>query len=315
MKTLFFKLIMLLMIVALVLAACGDDDKSSDKPTPTPEKPVIKLAAMPWESAEVNVTVAKLLLEQNLSYPVELVPTTTDEQWDKLADGTVHAQMEVWAQSSEIPATAEDGGELGAVGHGGWYIPFYMLDEHPDLRTWEGLQDPANVALFATEETGDKGRLLSGDPGWVHSQYAEAIVRNLELDLQIVYAGQEADELAIVEEAYENREPILFYFWTPHWVHGVYDLFEVQLPPYTAECYADPEAIACAYPSDVLRKAFWPGLKDYAPEAYQFLANFNYTTQDQIAIMAQVQLEEKTVEEAAQSWIDTNEDVWKAWLP
>ncbi len=306
---------LLLMLIALVLAACGGDDKKSEEKTVTNDKPVIKLAAMPWESAGVNLAVAKILLEEKLGYPVELVPTTTDQQWTMLADGTVHAQMEVWAQSSEIPSTAEDGGELGAVGHGGWYVPFYMLEEHPDLRTWEGLQKPENIALFATAETGGKARLLSGDPGWVHSQYAEAIVKNLGLDIQVVYAGSEAEELAVIAAAYEKQEPILFYFWTPHWMFAVYDSFEVQLPPYTAECYADPAAIACSYPSDLLRKAFWPGLKDYAPDAYLFLKNFNYGTQDQIAIMAQVQVQKKTVEAAARDWINKNEAVWTAWIP
>ena len=48
-----------------------------------------------------------------------------------------------------------DGGELGITGKIGWYVPTYMLDEHPELATWEGLK--GNADLFATAETRRQG--------------------------------------------------------------------------------------------------------------------------------------------------------------
>jgi glycine betaine/proline transport system substrate-binding protein len=313
------KFVALLTIIVLVLAACGDDDE----PKKESSKPVIKLAEAPWLSDQVTVAVARILLEDQLGYQVEVVPTDPAQQWEAVSSGTVHARMEIWPMSSEAEfqqyvtdaKTVEDGGALGPAGHGGWYVPTYVIDDHPDLQTWEGLKNPDNIALFATQETGGKGRLLSGDPAWVHSQAAETLVQNLELDLQIVYAGTEQDELDVLAQAYEKREPILIYFWTPHWAHALYDLFEVQLPPYSDECYADQAAIDCAYPSDPFHKVFWPGLAEYAPEAYQFLKNFNYTTMDQIQIMALVEIDKKTVDEAARTWIEKNEAIWKPWVP
>ena len=66
-------------------------------------------------------------------------------------------------------------GPLGAVGQIGWYVPDYVLKDHPRLATWEGLKDPETAKLFATAETGDKGRFLATDPSY--SQYDEAIVK------------------------------------------------------------------------------------------------------------------------------------------
>jgi glycine betaine/proline transport system substrate-binding protein len=209
----------------------------------------------------------------------------------------------------------ENGGPLGPVGKIGWYIPTYMLKDHPELATWEGFKDPANVKLFATAETGDQGQFLSGDPSW--TQYDADIIKNLGLNLKVVSAGSEEAILAQLDAAYSRQAPLLFYFWTPHSALAKYDLTEVKLPPSSDECYAKAASggVACDYPPDNLFKIFWVGFKDYAPDAYTLLKNMNYTTKDQIGMIAAVDLDGKTPDEAARAWVDAHPDVWKAWLP
>ena len=193
-------------------------------------------------------------------------------------------------------------------------MPAYMLNDHPELATWEGFANPDNAKLFATAETGDKGQFLAGDPSWV--QYDADIINNLGLDMQVVTAGSEDAVVAALTSAYSRQEPIVFYFWTPHSIHAQYDLVQVELPPYSDECYAKAESggVDCAYPSDDLFKIASASLKDEAPDAYQFLKNFNYT-KDQIEMIAAVELDEKSPEEAAKAWLAAHEDTWKAWLP
>ncbi len=41
----------------------------------------------------------------------------------------------------------------------------------------------------------------------------------------------------------------------------------------------------------------------------------SYTTDDQIAMLAAVETEGKSIEEAAADWIANNESVWQSWLP
>ena len=43
------------------------------------------------------------------------------------------------------------------------------------------------------------------------------------------------------------------------------------LPEYSAECYADPAAIACDYPEDVLLKVASAKLEEKAPDVLAFL--------------------------------------------
>ncbi len=322
--------LLLSLILVLILAACGgsaDDDNKDDKKASTADtsnNPTIILAYNPWHASELNVNVAKIILEDELGYPVELKQIEESDQWEALKSGDIHAVLEVWgsghvanyAQYVDDEQSVEDGGELGPVGKIGWYVPTYILRDYPELATWEGLKDDANAALFKTDATGDKGQFLAGDPSWVH--YDQQIIENLGLNLEVVeFEGDnpEGQVIELVKTAYENEEPILFYFWTPHSVHAQYDLEQVQLPEYTDDCYADEAAIACDYPEDRFYKIFWAGLSDYAPTAYQFLENMNYTNRDQITMLAAVEIQGKSVEEAAQDWVDANGSVWQAWLP
>ena len=55
-------------------------------------------------------------------------------------------------------------GLLGPEAKIGWYVPTFVVDEHPELATWEGFKDPELAKLFATAETGDLGQFLMGDP-------------------------------------------------------------------------------------------------------------------------------------------------------
>lgn len=294
-------------------------------PAPTGDKPVIKLAENPWTGSSVNVYVAKQLLEEKLGYQVEIVSIQETLQWDAVSKGELSAVLEVWPsgevhqkglqQYVEGDKTVENLGELGVVGKISWYVPKYVVDQYPELATWEGFKKPELARLFATAETGEAGQFLTGDPSWV--QYDEEIIKNLGLNLKVVQSGSEQAVLSALDSAYSRKQPILFYLWTPHSAHNKYQLVPVKLPDYTAECYAEANAgkKACDYPKDVLFKIANAKLKETAPEAYQLLKNMSYTDTDQIAMIADVELNGKTPADAAGAWIEKNETVWSKWLP
>ncbi len=312
--SLFWSALTLATVLALMLAACGG--------AATP-KITIKLAENPWSGSSVNVNVAKILLEKELGYTVEIVAIDENAQWASLSNGDLSASLEVWPsghaenvkQYITDQKVVENAGELGVIGKIGWYIPTYLLADHPELATWEGFQTPENAAMFATAETGDKGQFLGGDPSWV--QYDEQIIGNLGLNLQVVYAGSEQAILAAVDAAYSRQDPVLIYFYKPHSAFAKYDLTNVALPEHTEDCYAKSESggVDCDYPTDVLFKIVWAELKDKAPDAYQLLKNMNYSTDEQVSMIADVDANGKTAAQAAQTWIDNNEAKWKAWLP
>ena len=288
--------------------------------TDTGSQTTITIAVNPWDGSALNVAVAEQLLESELGYTVETVEIDEFGQWPAINTGDIDASLEVWpsghAQNREDfidnpDGNVADAGELGIVGGIGWYIPTYMVDQHPELATWEGFADPALAGLFATAETGDQAQFLSGDPSW--TVYEEQIIENLDLPIEIVYAGSETGILAAVDAAYNRQDPVLFYFWTPHVAFASYDLARVALPEYSDACY-ESGAVDCDYPPDNLFKIVNGDLAADAPAADAFLRNMNYTAADQISMLGALDAG-MSIEDAAAAWIEANSGTWSAWLP
>jgi glycine betaine/proline transport system substrate-binding protein len=325
-----------LAIFTLLAAACGGggaattadggDTGTTGAATATtvgidPSKPTINIVVNAWTASALNVEIAKQLIETQLGYPVEAVAIDENAaMFTGLADGTVDAVLELWPSgiTDDERAFLDEGtvvniGNLVAVGKIGWFVPQYVIDEHPELATWEGFQDPANAALFATAETGELGRFLGTDPSY--SQYDEAIIENLDLPLQVVFSGSEPATVAELDARFAAQEPIVMYWWTPTAAVAKYDLVNVTLPAYSEECYADPAQIDCDYPEDVLIKVASAQLEDKAPDVWEFLSNFTITTEDQLAMLPSAEIDGEDVSVVAKEWIDTHQDVWQAWLP
>lgn len=299
--------VLLLLFVAVFAVACGGGEKAT-----------ITMIENPWPASELNAAVAKIIIEKELGNPVEIIALDENAQWDALSAGDADANLEVWpsghgeriAEYIDNLGTVENGGLLGPVGEIGWFVPTYVIEANPALATWEGYK--AAAADFASAETGDLGRFLGADPSWV--QYDEQIIANLGLPFQVVWTGSEDALLAEVSSAYSRQEPVLFYFYSPHAIFQQFDLTQVELPAYSDECYADAAMVDCAYPKDELMKIFSAGLKDKDAAVHTFLSNMSYGSDAQIEMLAMLN-DGKTVDEAAQAWVDAHEDVWKAWLP
>ncbi|HEX6131856.1 MAG TPA: glycine betaine ABC transporter substrate-binding protein, partial [Actinomycetota bacterium] len=251
--------------MTLALAACSDVEEEPPAGETTGgetgggeaavaqcgSEPIV-IAVNPWVGAEANANVAKVLMEEHMGCAVELQEVNETAQFPGMAAGDIDATLEVWPsghakdrkQYIDQAGTVVDGGELGIVGNIGWFTPSYVVEQYPEYATWEGFEEDADV--FATAETGDKGRFLGADT--TYSIFDEAIIESLGLDLEVVYSGSEAASLVALDKAVTNEEPILMYWWTPQWANAKYDLVEVELPPFDEECEAialeDPDVAA-----------------------------------------------------------------------
>jgi glycine betaine/proline transport system substrate-binding protein len=315
-----------LISLALVAAGCSDVSSSTSPGGATGAVPdnsgtTINLAISPWVGSQANVAVAQKLLEDKLGYTVETTDIDEYAQFKSLSNGDLDATLEVWpsghaADYKKYIDNANgvvDGGQLGVTGQIGWWIPTYMLQDHPELSTWEGLKQDA--PLFETSDSGGAGQILDGDPSYV--TFDQAIANNLGLNLQVKYAGSEAAELTELKTAYSQNKPILMYFWTPHWAQEKYDLTMIELPKVTDACTQaaadNPDAYACAYPEDDLYKAFNDQLQTNAPAAYAFLSAMSWTNDDQNGVGLDIN-DGMDPADAAQKWIDANPTVWQPWV-
>ena len=319
----------LVLVMAMFAASCSDVSSTTTGATgsgssggvPDNSGVTIKLAVNAWVGAEANAEVAANLLRAKLGYTVELVKIDEFEQFPALASGDLDASLEVWPSVHpkdyknyiQADAGVTDEGPLGVVGQIGWFLPTYMLTDHPEFATWEGLK--GNESLFATAETGSQGQLVDADPAF--GSYDQQIADNLGLDFKVIYAGSEAAELTALKAAYADEKPILMYFWTPHWVHAKYDLTMVQLPDNTPACEDaaanDVSKYACGYAPDPLYKAFSADLQTKAPAAYAFLKAMTWTNDDQNGVALDIS-EKVDGSTAAQTWLDANPDAWQPWV-
>ena len=166
---------------------------------------------------------------------VELVEIDENAMWPAISKGdTLDGVLEIWpsghAADYETYITGNkgivDGGLLGPDAKIGWYVPPFVVDEHPELATWEGFKDPELAGLFKTAESGDLGQFLMGDPSYV--SYDEQIIENLELPLKFVVAGSEAALITAIQNADADQKPLLLQFWQPHWLQSQVELTEVE---------------------------------------------------------------------------------------
>jgi glycine betaine/proline transport system substrate-binding protein len=306
-------------LCACVLAGVGCS--SSTPPAPQPIT-TIKLVQNPWDASRIDVAIADILLTEQLGAKVEVVEMDEYSQWPLIASGAEHACLEVWPsghaadiQSYVRTGKVDDVGMLGPVGKISWYVPTYLLTQYPQLATWQAYLDPANAAMFVTASSNGLGQFTSGDTSW--TSYDADIIRNLKLDLDLVYLGSEEAELAALDEAYQKRAPILLYLWTPHAALAKYELTAVQLPAYSDACYAKVAdgGVACDYPEDQLFKIVWPGLKAGNPRAYAFLQAFALQSSDQLTLLNLVDNQGYDPVAAARYWVTANQATWSAWIP
>ncbi|MGI5339618.1 ABC transporter substrate-binding protein [Streptomyces sp. CA-181903] len=306
----------------LTLTGCGAADmtKQGSPYANAAGTKSVTLSVQSWVGARANTAVAQYLLEHELGYRVDTVQVDEVPAWDALSQGRVDAIMEDWGHPEQEKRyvsdkkTVADGGDLGVTGHIGWWVPKYFADAHPDVTDWRNLNKYASQ--LRTPESRGKGQLLDGSPSYV--THDKALVDNLKLDYQVVFAGSEAAQITQIKQFAKDRKPFLTYWYEPQWLFNEVPMVEVKLPPYSDACAAkgdkDPDSVDCAYPTTPLKKFLNADFARKGGDAARFLKKFHWTKQDQNEV-AQLMAEDKLpADKAAAKWVKAHPEVWKKWL-
>ena len=304
-----------LLAAAPVLAAMPAAAQESSDP--------IKLTLHDWSGQLVTTTLMGEVLRE-AGYNVEYVQADYIAQFAGLKTGDLHVAMEIWETTGrEAMDEAIATGDVVSLGDTGlraieeWWYPSYMKAACPGLPDWEALKDCAGE--FATAETAPLGRYLGGPVTW--GGFDDERVEALELDFEVVHAGTDAALFAELESAYQRQAPIMLWVYAPHWAPAKYDGEFVEFPPYSPECYSDPSvginpdaAYDCGKPRGPIWKVSWAGVPEKWPGAAQAIENFRLSNADYGDMVAQVDLEGKSVEEVVAAWMDANEASWSGWI-
>jgi glycine betaine/proline transport system substrate-binding protein len=300
-------------VSAVAMSAQAAELGATDEP--------IKLALNEWTGQHVTTHVAGEMLKA-AGYEVEYVTAGMMNQFQAIADGDIHATLEIWSSnvSDQYGALKGDGkleelSDLGLNAREGIAYPAHVEELCPGLPAWEALKDCA--MNFATAETLPMGRLVDYPADW-GTPGADRMA-GLELPFKAVPAGSEGALIAELRASTEKKSPLLITFWQPHWAMSAYDVKFVDLPAGEDACFTDPawgpnpNAINdCDFAASRIFKAGWPGLKDKWPAAHEILVNYQLAVEDQQPMMGAIDVDGEKVEEVVAAWMGANEAKWKS---
>jgi glycine betaine/proline transport system substrate-binding protein len=333
--------------LALVLAACGEE---ADEETvgEAPEGETIVLFDGQWESLWILNDIFAVIAEHGYGHEVDAPTTSTPVMMETMPQGDIHVSMEFWCMN--IPDWCEQelfpddssvvhAGSVFEEAVQGWFVPRYVIegdDEEgieavaPDLQSVADLPD--YVDLFEDPEDPGSGMLLGGIDGWEVTELNRYKLHAYGLDdaYNFQSAGSAAAFDAAIVSALDRGEPVLFYYWTPAWIPGVYDLVQLEEPEWTDDCQAaldealeaevDPgevgDEVGCELPSGSVELGAWAGLEDSSPELLELLRNMDgFGTELMNELTAYMELEGAEPHETALWFFGEYPDVWRDWVP
>lgn len=285
----------------------------------------IKLTLHDWTGQLITTQIMGEVLKK-AGYNIDYVQADYIAQFAGLKNGDLDVAMEIWETTGrdamdEATATGnvENLGETGMQAIEEWWYPLYMKEKCPGLPNWEALLDEACAEAFSTAETAPLGRYLGGPVTW--GGYDDERAMALELPIEVVHAGTDAALFAELESAYQRKAPVLLWVYAPHWAPVKYEGEWVAFPEYTAECYSDPawginpdEAYDCGKPRGPIWKVAWAGVKDKWPGAHKAIQAFTVNNDEMGAMVADVDLNGKTVDAVVDEWMAANEPRWSTWI-
>jgi glycine betaine/proline transport system substrate-binding protein len=324
------RLLATLAVLALApfAAACGQEKEETaggggSANTGGKDCGTVTLNEQAWAGSTANTYIAKAVLEDKLGCKVEITKIAEIPVFQAMADGKVDAVLEDWQHTDEYAKYIDDagtvvmGGPLGVKGHIGWFIPKYLMDQHPEFATWEGLKGKED--LFKTPESGDQGMFLGGDPSYV--QKDKELIEALGLNFKHVTAGAEPAQVARWSQLYKQKKPVIFYWYTPQYLNQQYDLAEVKLPKRTndnckddAKTGGDPSQYKCAYDVTIINKLFGKEFAESGSPAYGVLKKMKLSNEDQELVAKRIAGDKVDPEQAGKDWVRDNPDKVQAWL-
>ena len=285
----------------------------------------IRISLNDWVSQHISSKIMGGVLEA-AGYQIDYVDADYLGQLKEIEDGRIDLAMELWATTAtEAVAAAEKTGKLVNVGPTGmiakedWWFPSYMLEACPGLPDWEELKDPACAEAFATPESAPRGFYLGGVKDW--GGFDEERIAALDLPFDMTHAESTPALIKALEDAYQARQPIMLWLYSPHWAFELFDGNWVSFPAWEAACYEDPAwginpdmAYDCGKPTGPIWKVASSNLQAKFPDAYKAIQAYTMSNDAMEKMLVEVQRDGRSTDDVVADWLKANETTWRGWL-
>ncbi|MCF4166007.1 ABC transporter substrate-binding protein [Zavarzinia compransoris] len=283
----------------------------------------VSITEMNWASGSVVTNVAKFLMEQGYGCEVTVVPSDTVPAVTSVAEnGQPDIVTELWLNSAgEAYTKLEDQGKvkrLGKVlepgGVEGWWIPAYLAEAHPELKTIDGV-------LAHPELVG--GTFNNCPDGWGCRIVNDNLIKALDLEghgVKVFNHGSGETLATSMASAYEKKEPWFGYYWAPTALLGKYDMVSVDLGEYKADVHTanqspdNPNPGVSSFPAAPVLTSVTTDFAERKPEIAELMSKMTFSVDHMNGVVAWMDENNASGEEAAVYYLTTYKDVWKDWL-
>ena len=299
--------------------AMQQQDQPAQQQAMDEEKTTIVFSDLNWTSSEIQVRAAAFIVEHGYGYPTDLIAGDTVSLFQGLINGDTQVTMEIWPSQQPWIDDLEDPDVIAILGDSldtnweGWVVPQYVKDENPGLVSVSDL--PEYMELFVTADSRGKARFVDCVPGWACEQVNgnKVVAYGLEDVLELIKPGSGAALFEDLESTYNRGEPWLGYIWGPTKPTATLDLYRLEEPEWSEECWNSDQG--CAYPDSEVRIAVYHSLLEDAPDVVEFLRAWDFAAAVQVESEIWLADNNATPDEAALWYLSNNVDVWSAYVP
>ena len=310
-------------------------------------KETVVIGEVSWDASLAIENVLKIIMEQHLNVNVEIIAADQAAIWSAMnkGKGSIDVHPDVWS-SAQTQAWAKfiaKGGKESVranktpyLGTDGLFIPGFIQDKY-GVKTVHDLARPEIAKLFDTDGDG-KGEYWPGAPGWSGVKINQIKAKSYGFD-KLFKPVIISDSLikAQIKTAFRKKKGILFYSWTPDWIHSAYDLRKLEEPKFTGyasdskkehvqynaqgcykfndtENWLEDSSITCGAPTTEVYIAYSRSLEQRSPKVAEFLSNVKLDANDVSVWINKIAQDKEDPIDMAQAWVDANANIVQSWL-
>lgn len=290
------KLSTMLMLVLLVslIGGCGGGGGEQSAGGGGEDSNSLTIGYIEWDEDVAVSNLAKVLLEDDLGYSVELQLLDVGPVYNGVAEGDLDAFLDVWLPNTHEMYWNEYQDQVVDLGQ--WYEGTASLGLGvPDYVQAQSIEDLDQYK----EEFG--GQIMGIEPGsGIVRVTSENAIPGYGLDYKLVESSTPT-MLSELEQKLKNEEPIVFTAWKPHWMFTAYDIRYLE----------DPKGEMGG--SEQLSAIAREGLQEDSPEAFELLDNI-YLTEEQLGELELAIKDAGDPEEGVRAWLEENREAAEEWL-
>ncbi len=282
----------------------------------------VSITEMNWASSQIITEVSKFLMEQGYGCTVEKVPSATTTSVASLAEnGEPDIVTELWLNSTgDVYAKLEAEGKVSRLaevfnpgGVEGWWIPSYLAEAHPELKTIEGIM--ANPKLVG-------GRFNNCPDGWGCRIVNDNLVKALGLrgKMEVFDHGSGETLGTSIAAAYADKKPWFGYYWAPTAVLGKYPLTKVKIGNIDTTVHTgnqnkdNPNPGVSDFPPAPVLTVATKALTGREPEIAELMSKVSFDIAILNSVLAWQDKNGASAEEAAVYFLNNHSDVWSKWV-